>query len=68
MKLLLWNARGCGNQRFLDYLNKMICIQRLNMLVLLETKIATLMATEISVKIKFEKMHRIDGNGHKGGI
>lgn len=38
------------------------------MLILLETKVEIIFTEEISSKIKFEHMHRLDANSHKGDM
>lgn len=68
MKILVWNVRGTRNLRFMDQLTDMLRIQKPEVLVLLETKVHGTVAEDISSKIQFDRMHRVDGNGRRGGV
>lgn len=52
----------------MDQLSETLRFQKPEILVLLETKVHGAVADDFSSHIPFDRMHRVDGNGRRGGI
>lgn len=66
--MVVWNTRGCGNANFIRHLGEILRQQQPTVLLLLETKVYGPRGERACAATGFPKMHRIDGNGHSGGI
>lgn len=68
MKMIVWNTRGCGNGRCFMHVKDLVRIHQQDVMLLLETKVMGPAAVVACDAVNMTNMHRIDGNGSKGGL
>lgn len=68
MSTIFWNCRGAGNRRFRKSLSYMINRHKVDILVLMETKVSGNTADEVCKRIKFTDHYRVEAVGFEGGI
>lgn len=68
MIIMTWNCQGDGSKEFLRAAHLLINTHKLDILVLLETKVSGARANEIYKKLRFDSWFRIESIGYSGGI
>lgn len=68
MILMTWNCQGAGSKEFLRAAHLLINTHKLDILVLLETKVSGARANEVCKNLRFDSWFRIESIGYSGGI
>ncbi|KAK9158230.1 hypothetical protein Scep_004804 [Stephania cephalantha] len=68
ISFLVWNCQGAADAKLHRVLKTLCAIHKLELLVLLETRISGDQADKVIRKLGFQKSHRIEARGFSGGI
>lgn len=68
MRIFAWNCQGIDNQETVRALKDMICHHKLDILVLLETRISEDRADKVCRQLRFDQWDRVECVGFSGGI
>lgn len=68
LRILYWNCRGAGSQRFCNILNDLIRIHRVDLVFIAEPRINGDRVEEIAKKLSLCCIQRIEATGRSGGL
>ena len=68
INIITWNVQRAAGKAFKYVAKSVINVHRLNILVLLEPRISDLKAEKVIRGLWFTNSHRVEANGHAGGI
>ncbi|KAI8011954.1 hypothetical protein LOK49_LG06G01540 [Camellia lanceoleosa] len=68
MNLLIWNCKGAGNKNFKRNLLDLVQIHKLDLLVLMETKVELVSMGMFFNQMGFTTLAHVDSVGRSGGI
>lgn len=68
MKVISWNCRGAGSSPFCRNVHKLIFDYKLDILILLETRVPSNRAVQVSNFGNFEEFVCVEAKGYSGGI
>ena len=68
MKMIAWNCQGAGNEMFRAHAYELHCWHRLNILIIIEPRIAETRAQGVIDTLLYSHSSRVDLAGFSGGI
>ena len=68
IKILVWNCRGAGNSNFRRNFLNLNRLHRPSIVVIMETRISSARANDLSFNLGFDSVCHSDVNGFSGGI